>query len=254
MKIYDNLLNKISEKGAVFLLLIDPDKTSGEDLVALVQECERSGVDALLIGGSLMMNGDLNAVIRTIKQNCSLPAIVFPGSVSQVSPYADGIFYLSLISGRNAEQLIGKHVIAAPLIRQYKVEPISVGYILVESGSVTTAQYMSDSNPVPRNKPEIAAATALAAQYLGMKMVYLEGGSGAKNSVPNEMVRIVSQYCDIPVIVGGGIKDPETAYEKVRNGAKAIVCGNFFEDKSNWPLIRSFAEAIHSFELKEKNS
>lgn len=246
MKIYDYLLNTISNKGAAFLLLIDPDKTSGDDLLSLLKVCEASEVDALLVGGSLMMNGDLNSVIKTIKENSPIPAIIFPGSVNQVSGYADAIFYISLISGRNSEHLIGKHVLAAPLIKQYNLEPISVGYILVESGGITTAQYMSASNPIPRNKPEIAAATALAAQYLGMKMVYLEGGSGAKYSVPNEMIAAVSSYCDIPVIVGGGIKDAETARQKVQSGAKAIVCGNFFEDKENWHLIKDFAEAIHS--------
>ena len=136
-------------------------------------------------------------------------------------------------------------MLSAPLIKRANLEAISTGYMLVESGTSTTAQYMSGSSPIPRNKPEIAAATALAAEYLGMKLVYLEAGSGAQQTVPNEMVKAVSTICSIPVIVGGGIKSPNVAREKVDNGAKIIVTGNFFENESNWSLIKEFADAVH---------
>lgn len=245
MKIYNYLLETIEEKGASYLILIDPDKIKDDQLVNFIKECESAGVDGLLIGGSLMVNGDLAHTVEIIKKNSTLPAIVFPGSISQVSANADAILYLSLVSGRNAEHLIGKHVLAAPLLKMYGVEPISTGYMLIESGSVTTAEYISGSCPIPRNKPEIAAATALAAQYLGMKMIYLEAGSGAQLSVPNEMVEYVSGILDIPVIVGGGIRTPEAAREKVQYGAKIVVTGNYFEDPQNWKLLRKFAEAVH---------
>ncbi|MDO8550929.1 MAG: geranylgeranylglyceryl/heptaprenylglyceryl phosphate synthase, partial [Ignavibacteria bacterium] len=132
-----------------------------------------------------------------------------------------------------------------PLIKKAAIEPISTGYILIESGITTTAVYMSGSLPLPRNKPEIAAATALAAEYLGMKFVYLEAGSGADNSVPEEMIKAVSSICKIPVIVGGGIKSPAAARKKVDCGAKIIVTGNFFEDENNWDMIKDFADAVH---------
>lgn len=245
MNIYSHIIETIGTKGAVYLLLIDPDKITRKNFPEFMRICEASGVDGFLVGGSLMINGDLTENIKLIKKHSSLPAIIFPGSVNQVSQYADAIFFLSLISGRNPEDLIGKHVISAPLIKKYDLEAISIGYILVESGSVTTAEYISGSKPIPRSKPEIAAATALAAQYLGMKMIYLEGGSGAKLSVPNEMVKAVSSNCDIPVIVGGGLRDPREVREKINNGAKVIVTGNYFEDESNWPKIKSFADAVH---------
>ncbi|HSP87739.1 MAG TPA: geranylgeranylglyceryl/heptaprenylglyceryl phosphate synthase [Ignavibacteriaceae bacterium] len=245
MEIYKYLLETIQLNGAAYLLLLDPDKITENLLPAFVKHCEKSGVDAFLIGGSLMLNGNFEPFIKKVKENTKLPAIIFPGDINQISNSADAILFISVVSGRNAEHLIGKHVIAAPIIKKAEIEPISTGYILIESGVTTTAVYMSGSLPIPRNKPEIAAATALAAEYLGMKFVYLEAGSGAENSVPDEMIKAVSSVCKIPVIVGGGIKSPNAARNKVENGAKIIVTGNFFEDESNWDMIKDFADAIH---------
>jgi len=245
MNIYNYLLDTIKIKGAAYLILIDPDNINEEKLSRFVKHCTESGVDGFLVGGSLLINGSIENCIRIAKQNSSLPAIIFPGDVNQVYQPADAILFLSVISGRNAEHLIGKHVLAAPLIKKTGIEPLSTGYMLIESGITTTAQYMSGSLPLPGNKPEIAAATALAAEYLGMKLIYLEAGSGAQNPVSDEMVKAVSRVCTIPVIVGGGIRTPETAGRKVRNGASVIVTGNFFESEKNWNLIREFAEAIH---------
>ena len=245
MKIYNQLLNTIKEKGAAYLILLDPDKLPENKLTGFLKHCEKSGVDGFLVGGSLMVNGDFDSFIEKVKVNTNLPSIIFPGSITQVSPFADAILFLSVVSGRNPEHLIGKHVLAAPSIKKSGIEPISTAYILVESGSTTTAVYMSGSLPVPRNKPEIAAATALASEYLGMKLIYLEAGSGADNSVPNEMIKAVSSQCSIPVVVGGGIRTPQTAREKVENGASIIVTGNYFEDENNWDLIKDFASSIH---------
>jgi phosphoglycerol geranylgeranyltransferase len=245
MKIYNQLLNTIKAKGAAYLILLDPDKLTDSKIIPFIRHCEKSGVDGFLIGGSLMISGDLNSFIETIKVETSLPLIIFPGSVNQISPLADAILFLSVISGRNAEHLIGKHVTASSLIKRANIEPISTGYILIESGVTTTAVYMSGSLPIPKNKPEIAAATALAGEYLGMKFIYLEAGSGAQEPVPDEMVKAVSQECTIPIIVGGGIRNPQTARRKVENGASIIVTGNFFEDKNNWDLIKDFASTIH---------
>jgi putative glycerol-1-phosphate prenyltransferase len=245
MKIYDYLLNTIKIKGAAYLILLDPDRITDAKLVPFVQHCEKSGVDGFLIGGSLMMSDNFESFIEKVKLATSLPTIIFPGSINQVSPIADAILFLSVISGRNAEHLIGKHVIASPLIKKTGIEPISTGYILIESGVTTTAVYMSGSMPVPRNKPEIAASTALAAEYLGMKLIYLEAGSGADSAVPDEMVNAVARECSVPIVVGGGIRTPQAARDKIENGAGIIVTGNYFENENNWGLIKDFADAIH---------
>ena len=245
MKTYNYLLNNIKTKGAAYLVLLDPDKLPITKIAPFIRHCEKSGVDGFLIGGSLMISGDLDSFIEVVKVETLLPLIIFPGSINQISSIADAILFLSVISGRNSEHLIGKHVTASPLIKRANIEPISTGYILVESGVTTTAVYMSGSLPVPRNKPEIAAATALAGEYLGMKFIYLEAGSGAQDSVPDEMVKAVSKECSIPIIVGGGIRTPQAARKKVDSGASIIVTGNFFENENNWDLIKEFASAVH---------
>lgn len=243
--IYDYILNTISSKGAAYLILLDPDKISEEKLFPFIRHCEKCGVDGFLVGGSLIISGDLERFIEKIKEITNLPVIIFPGGVEQVCETADAILYISVVSGRNPEHLIGKQVQAAPIIKKKNLEPISTGYMIIESGAITTAEYFSNSMPIPRNKPDIAAATALAAEYLGMKLIYLEAGSGAENPVPNEIVKAVADFCTVPVIVGGGIKSPQTAREKVENGAKIIVTGNFFEQEENWNLIKNFSEAVH---------
>jgi phosphoglycerol geranylgeranyltransferase len=246
---YNILLNTIKNRGAAYFILIDPAKFDEEKLAEFVKYCETAGADGFLAGGSILLNDKFYKCVSVIKQNTSLPVIIFPGNVYQISTSADAILFLSVISGRNSEDLIGKHVTAAPVIKNSGIEPISTGYILVESGSLTAVQYISGSLPVPADKPDIAAATALAAEYLGMKLIYLEAGSGAKKPVPDDMIIRVKEYCSLPVIVGGGIKDPLTAKRKVECGADVVVTGNFFEDESNWGLIREFAEAVH---FKEK--
>lgn len=245
MKIYQHLLNTIRQKGAAYFVLIDPDNNDKPKLASFVKHCSRSGVDGFLAGGSILLNENPDKCLHIIGQNTSLPVIIFPGNVNQVSKYADAILFLSVISGRNPENLIGKHVAAAPMIKNSGIEPIATGYMLIDSGKVTTAQYMSGSLPIPSDKPDIAAATALAGEYLGMKLIYLEAGSGADQPVPDEIVKMVAEYCSIPVAVGGGIKDPSTANRKVRNGAGIIVTGNFFEEEENWYLIKEFAGAVH---------
>jgi len=246
MNILKQIKITIEQKGAAYFILIDPDKLSLEKTESFVRFCEKVGVDGFLMGGSLMINGDLDSSIREVKKHSDLPVIIFPGSVNQVSKFADAILYISLISGRNAEHLIGKHIHAAPLIKRYNLEALSTGYMLIESGQTTTAEYISESKPIPRNKPEIAAATALAGEYLGMKLIYLEGGSGAEKSVPTKMIEEVSKNINIPVIVGGGIRTPSEARQKVEAGAKIIITGNFFESEDNWELIPEFSNAIHT--------
>ena len=245
MNTYNHILNTIDSKGAAYLVLLDPDKLSQDKADVFLQHCEKSGVDGFLVGGSLMVSGNFEPLIEKVKINTNLPAIIFPGSIDQVSSRADAILFLSVVSGRNADNLIGRHVIASPLVQRAGIEPISTGYILIESGAMTTAVYMSGSMPLPRSKPEIAAATALAAEYLGMKLIYLEAGSGADQPVPYEMINAIREVCSIPVVAGGGIRSPIVAREKVENGANIIVTGNYFEDDSNWEMIPEFANAVH---------
>jgi phosphoglycerol geranylgeranyltransferase len=176
----------------------------------------------------------------------SYPSLFSPGSSRQISPHASAILFLSLISGRNSNYLIGEQVIAAPIIRKLHLEAISTGYVLVESGKTTTVEYLSGTRPIPRDKPEIAVAHALAAQYLGMKMLYFEAGSGAEFSVPSEMIQAVAREVGIPLIVGGGIRKPEEAYKKVQAGAAFVVTGNVLEKTKDPGQVKAFAEAVHA--------
>ncbi len=245
MKVYQQLMQIKEKRGAGYLVLIDPDKQSTVEAVELACACAEEGADGLLIGGSLMFTHIFDEVIRGIKAACPLPVLIFPGSTRQLSPHADAILYLSLISGRNAYYIIGDQVLAAPIIKSMNLEAISTAYMLIESGNITSAQFLSDTKPIPREKPDIAMAHALAAEYLGMRMVYLEAGSGAKLSVPEQVIAGVARYISIPIIVGGGIRTPEEAHAKVAAGASFIVTGNVIEKNRDRALIRAFAEAIH---------
>ncbi|MBD3376913.1 geranylgeranylglyceryl/heptaprenylglyceryl phosphate synthase [candidate division KSB1 bacterium] len=245
MKVFEQLLHAKKERGAAYLVLIDPDKQSVEDAVKLAKMCEKAGVDALLVGGSLLFAHIFGELIKAIKAACDLPVIIFPGGARQISPYADAILFLSLISGRNPHHLIGEQVISAPIIKSMKLETISTGYMFIEAGNVTSAQFLSDSRPIPRKKTDIALAHALAAEYLGMRCIYLEAGSGAKLSVPEEMIGLLYQHVTIPMIVGGGIRTPEEALRKVEAGASFVVTGNVVEKNPELGFLKAFADAIH---------
>ncbi|MGB2869650.1 MAG: geranylgeranylglyceryl/heptaprenylglyceryl phosphate synthase [Bacteroidota bacterium] len=240
-------LQKIKEdRGAGYLVLIDPDKNDPTTLPRFVRDATEMGADAFLVGGSLMFSNEFDQVLGVIKQNTSVPVIIFPGSLFQVSSVADAILFLILISGRNPEHLIGNQVAAAPVIRKMGLEAISTGYMLIEAGKTTSAEFMSNTKPIPHNKPDIAVAHALAAEMIGMKLLYLDAGSGADFPVPDAMIQKISKYCGLPMIVGGGIRTPEEAHKKVQAGASFVVTGTVIEENSHMPLIREFAEAVHS--------
>jgi len=244
-RIYDSICSALHAKEALFFLLIDPDKTCLDTLPDFITAAQAGGVDGFLVGGSLALLPQFEATLVAVKAVSAKPVIIFPGGIHQISAAADAILFLSNISGRNAEQLIGQHVLAAPIIRRIGLEAISTGYMIVESDRVSATEYLSYTKPLPRHKPEIAGAHAMAAELLGMKLLYLESGSGAQQSVPNDMISVVAHCVDIPVIVGGGLRTPQAAAEKVRAGASVVVVGNHFETGGNREQIADFARAIH---------
>jgi putative glycerol-1-phosphate prenyltransferase len=241
--IYKTLLHKKATGRKSFAVLIDPDKTGHLD--ALLRDCNTHQVDYIFIGGSLLTEGELAACIRKIKTQTQIPVLLFPGTVLQVNEEADALLLLSVISGRNPDLLIGRHVAAAPLIRRSGLEVISTGYMLIESGQLTAAAYMSNTIPIPRGKNEIAACTALAGEQLGLKMIYLEAGSGAEKPVTAKMIRAVRKAVNIPLIVGGGICTPEKVTENCEAGADIIVVGNLFETHPE--MLGEMAGAVHQF-------
>lgn len=240
-------LHRIREdRGAGYLILIDPDKIDAKSLPRFVREATEMGADGFLVGGSLMLSNEFDQVLGVVKQNTTVPVVIFPGSLFQVSSVADAILFLILISGRNVEHLIGNQVTAAPVIKRMGLESISTGYMLIEAGKTTSAEFMSNTKPIPHNKPDIAVAHALAAEMIGMKLLYLDTGSGADFPVPDAMVQKISKHCSLPMIIGGGIRTPEEAHRKVEAGASFVVTGTVIEENSHMPLIREFAEAVHS--------
>ncbi|MCB0834525.1 MAG: geranylgeranylglyceryl/heptaprenylglyceryl phosphate synthase [Bacteroidetes bacterium] len=245
MTIFDRLIAARNQKGSAYLVLIDPDRTSEADMLSTVEHCVDAGVDGILVGSSLLISNRFNNTIQAIKKEFSIPVIIFPGSTIQLSEHADAVLFLSLISGRNPEFLIGTQVLGAPIVKKMGLEAISTGYMLIESGKSTSAEFMSNSKPIPRDKSDIAVAHALAAEYLGMKCVYLEAGSGAIQSVPEDMIEAVTGYTSTPVIVGGGIRTPEDARKKVEAGASFVVTGNVLESKDQLVLIKELASAVH---------
>jgi len=242
--IYEALQSKKYSRQKSFAVLIDPDKVNAQKIDALTGLAVEAGVDLLLVGGSLVISNHLDEVVQRIKKNCNIPVILFPGTPSQVSKYADGLLYLSLISGRNPELLIGQHVISAPFVKKSGLEIISTGYMVIDGGAPTTVSYISNATPIPADKNEIAMCTAMAAEMLGMKLIYMDAGSGARQPVHEDMIAAVAAQIEIPLVVGGGIKDPEKAYLNCKAGADLIVVGNAIEKDHG--LIREMGAAIHS--------
>lgn len=244
MTTLERLLQVRQRRGAGYLTLLDPDRLSLDKLSKRAELCAEAGADAILVGTSLMLSASRNAALFDhLHQIVDIPVISFPGDAGQVVPNADAILFLSMVSGRNPELLIGQQVRAAPVLKEYGVEAIATAYMLIESGTLTSTEFMSTTRPIPRAKPDIAMAHALAAQYIGMRLVYLETGSGAAQSVDTRMVEAVAEYVDIPVIVGGGIRDAETAREKVEAGAAFIVTGTAVEDDPG--RLREISDAVH---------
>ncbi len=249
--IYSSLFERKENGKKSFAVLIDPDKVDDEKLERLIRLSLAAEVDYFLVGGSLVISNYLDECVQFIKRNCSIPVLLFPGSSSQVSKYADALLYLSLISGRNPELLIGQHVVSAPAIKKSGLEIMSTGYMVIDGGAPTTVSYISNATPLPADKNEIAMCTAMAGEMLGMKLIYMDAGSGAKIPITESMIELVAKNIEVPLIIGGGIKEPEKAYLNCKAGADVIVVGNAIEKDES--LITEIASAVHSVPLKVLN-
>ena len=246
--IYNSLTERKQQGKKSFAVLIDPDKVNDANIEHLIKLAVEAKVDYFLVGGSLVISSYLDDCVQLIKKNCSIPTILFPGSPSQVSKYADALLYLSLISGRNADLLIGQHVISAPVVKQSGLEIMPTGYMVVDGGAPTTVSYISNAAPIPADKNEIAMCTAMAGQMLGMKLIYMDAGSGAKRAITESMIQKVASCIEVPLIIGGGIIEPEKAYLNCKAGADVIVVGNAIE--KNTSLIKEMAAAVHGVCVK----
>ena len=245
MNIYSKILSDKKANKKSFALLIDPDKQDRNQLIAIIEKAKNANTDYFFVGGSLLTNDSLDVCLATLKEHSDIPVVLFPGNAMQVNNKADGILFLSLISGRNPEMLIGNHVITAPILKESDIEVLSTGYMLIDSGKSTSVSYMSNTTPIPQDKDDIAVCTAIAGEMLGLKMIYLDGGSGAINTVSEKMIISVAKNINIPLIIGGGINSVKQAREKCKAGADIIVVGNAIEKDS--ALIKEIANAIHNY-------
>ncbi|MBA4258433.1 MAG: geranylgeranylglyceryl/heptaprenylglyceryl phosphate synthase [Sediminibacterium sp.] len=242
--IYTQITQRKKNGKKSFAVLIDPDKVNAESIHELVKLSIEAHVDYFFVGGSLVISSHLDECIQQIKAACNIPVILFPGSPSQISKHADALLYLSLISGRNPELLIGQHVISAPFVKKSGLEIMPTGYMVIDGGAPTTVSYISNASPIPADKSEIAMCTAMAGEMLGMQLIYMDAGSGAKRAITEQMIESVAKHIDVPLIVGGGITEPEKAYLNCKAGADIIVVGNAIEKDVS--LIKEISAAIHS--------
>jgi phosphoglycerol geranylgeranyltransferase len=247
-KIYQSLIERKQSGKKSFAVLIDPDKVTKSLLDELILLSNEAKVDYFLVGGSLVISNHLDECVQHIKNNCAIPVILFPGSPSQISKDADALLYLSLISGRNPELLIGQHVVSAPFVKMSGLEIMPTGYMVIDGGAPTTVSYISNASPIPADKNEIAMCTAMAGEMLGMKLIYMDAGSGAKKAITEKMIEAVAKNISIPLIIGGGILEPEKAYLNCKAGADVIVVGNAIEKDAS--LIKQMAAAVHSVPVK----
>ena len=244
MSVLSKLNDCVEKKGAGFIVLIDPDKKNEKNIDHLVEKANQNGVDAIFVGGSIMMDRLYHKRVERIKSISEIPVILFPGGVNQINEHFDAMLFMSLLSGRNSHYLIGEQVIAAPIVKDYGIETIPTGYLLIDGGSPTSVEVVSGTKPLPSNRPDIIVSHALAAQFLGMELIYLEAGSGALNEVPGDVVKKVADEISIGLIVGGGIRTPEDANSIVNSGASFVVIGSAIEKSAE--LMEEFSSSIHS--------
>ena len=246
MKILESLQTKTKQGKKTIAVLIDPDKINNTaQLEPLLRLAAEDCVDYIFVGGSLITTTNIAEVIKTIKENVSMPVVLFPGSALQIEPSADAILFLSLISGRNPDLLIGQHVAAAPILKNNKLEVLPTGYMLINSGKTTSVAYISNTTPIPEDKYSLAACTAMAGEMLGMKLIYLDAGSGAEREVSQKMISAVRKAVDVPLIVGGGINTPQKALNALHAGADLIVIGNALEKSPE--LLTEISDKVYNW-------
>lgn len=243
-KLYTSFTERKAKGLKSFAVLIDPDKVTPAGITDLAAKCAEAKVDYILLGGSLVITQHLDECVQRIKSSCNIPVVLFPGSPTQVSRYADALLYLSVISGRNPELLIGQHVVSAAAVKRSGLEVIPTGYMVIDGGRPTTVSYISNTTPIPADKDDIAMCTAMAGEMLGLKLIYMDAGSGARDAITESMIKQVSSQVSVPVIVGGGIRDAEKAYLNCKAGADVIVVGNAIE--KDLSIIKEIADAVHS--------
>lgn len=243
-KVETYLQRKLRNEGPIQMTLLDPEKVDLNTVGLLAQQAEKAGTGAIMVGGSTIASSrEIDAVTKILKENVKVPIILFPNNISGVSPYADAIWFMTLLNSSDPYFIIGAQALAAPLIKRYNLEPMPMGYIIIGRGGA--AGLIGSARALPYDKPEIATILALAAQYLGMRFVYLEAGSGAEDPVPASMVSMVSQTIDSTLIVGGGIRSGETALELAKAGADIIVTGTLVEEnEGNTDKIKEIVDAL----------
>jgi phosphoglycerol geranylgeranyltransferase len=250
MGVYDEILEILDKKGALHFTLIDPDEIGYDNAAKFSADAERGGTDAILVGGTVGVQGELlDETVKDIKQAVSIPVILFPGDISGISPFADAMLYLSLLNSRNPYYISGVQALAAPIIRRWKLETIPTAYLITEPGGETAAGWVGDARPLPVRKPSITYAYALSARLVGYKLVYLEAGSGAAYPVDDRLIMAAQKAIEheVPLVVGGGIRTPETAVQKVRVGADIIVTGTVLEGaKDVYTAVSAFSSKIHA--------
>ena len=225
-KILRDIESRVSRVQKSLAVLIDPDDLDESGLVQCLNRCIENSIDYIFVGGSLVTSNNIHEVVNFVKSYTNIPCVLFPGNAIQISAGADAILFLSLISGRNPELLIGQHVVAAPVLKRSLLEVIPTGYMLVNSGRPTSASYMSNSQPLPNDKPNLAASTALAGEMLGMRLIYIDAGSGADEPISQKVISSVKANISIPLIVGGGLNSKEKIKRAFDAGADLVVIGN----------------------------
>lgn len=241
MEIYNQILSLKAKGEKQIAFLVDPDKFKGNQPRQFIKAIHQHPPHLVLVGGSLL-SSPIQPLVSFLKENTDIPVVIYPGHPTHVSPEADALLFLSMISGRNPDLLIGSHVVAAPLIKQYNIETIATGYMLIDGGVPTSVEYISQTRPIPAEKTDIAVATALAGEMLGLKMIYMDAGSGASKPVPARMIAEVQRNCSIPLMIGGGITTPEKLARAYDNGADLVVIGNALEKDPG--LLAGFMEVV----------
>lgn len=245
MSILKKLQDYKEQQQKAFALLIDPDNVDEAGCIELLRLAQNTYVDFLFIGGSLITGNNLGRIIEICKSHTQIPVVLFPGSSLHIDTEADAILFLSLISGRNPDFLIGQHILAAPILKRSRLEILPTGYMLVDTGKQTTVSFISNTTPIPYDKPDVAACIAMAGEMLGLQLIYMDGGSGAEKPISPQMISAVRKAVDIPLIVGGGINSPEKVQIALKAGADVVVVGNAIEKDAQ--LIHKITQAVRAY-------